>query len=129
MTERLYYDESYLKEFTARVTAVREKDGKFEIALDRSAFYPTSGGQPYDTGVIGEARVLDVNVDSAGEVWHLVDAELHAGDEVFCRIDWERRFDHMQQHAGEHMLAGAVYRHFGGRHVRQVFIAVKVRTT
>ena len=114
MTERLYYDESYLKEFTARVTAVREKDGKFEIALDRSAFYPTSGGQPYDTGVIGEARVLDVNVDSTGEVWHLADAELHEGDEVFCRIDWERRFDHMQQHAGEHMLAGAVYRHFGG---------------
>jgi len=114
MTERLYYDASYMDEFTAYVTAVREKDGKFEVALNRSAFYPTSGGQPYDTGVIGEAKVLDVNVDGDGEVWHLIDGKVNAGDEVFCKIDWARRFDHMQQHAGEHMLAGAVYRHFGG---------------
>ncbi len=114
MTDRLYYDQTYLKEFTARVTEVREKNGKTEAALDRSAFYPTSGGQPYDTGVIGECNVLDVVVDNAGEVWHTIDGTLNAGDEVFCRIDWARRFDHMQQHAGEHMLAGAVYRHFGG---------------
>ena len=114
MTERLYYDASYMDEFTAYVTAVREKDGKTEVALNRSAFYPTSGGQPYDTGVMGNVRVLDVNVDNAGEVWHLIDGELNVGDEVFCKIDWARRFDHMQQHAGEHMLAGAVYRHFGG---------------
>lgn len=114
MTERLYYDHSYMTEFSACVTAVREKDGKFEIALNQSVFYPTSGGQPYDTGVIGSANVLDVYVDHAGEVWHLVDAPLNEGNEVFCKIDWARRFDHMQQHAGEHMLAGAVYRHFGG---------------
>ena len=114
MTDRLYYDNAYLTSFSARVTAVREKDGKMEIALDRSAFYPTSGGQPFDTGMIGAARVLDVNVDHDGEVWHLIEGEVNAGDEVNCEIDWPRRFDHMQQHAGEHMLAGAVYRHFGG---------------
>jgi len=114
MTERLYYDASYMDEFMAYVTAAREKDGKHEITLNRSAFYPTSGGQPYDTGVIGEANVLDVYVDGAGEVWHVIDRPLHEGGEVFCKIDWARRFDHMQQHAGEHMLAGAVYRHFGG---------------
>ncbi len=114
MTERLYYDASYMDEFIAYVTAVREKDGKYEVTLNRSAFYPTSGGQPYDTGVIGEANVLDVYVDGEGEVWHVIDRPLCEGDEVFCKIDWARRFDHMQQHAGEHMLAGAVYRHFGG---------------
>ncbi len=114
MTERLYYDASYMDEFMAYVTAAREKDGKHEITLNRSAFYPTSGGQPYDTGVIGEANVLDVYVDGEGEVWHVIDRPLHEGDEVLCKIDWARRFDHMQQHAGEHMLAGAVYRHFGG---------------
>ena len=114
MTERLYYDQTDLKEFSATVTAVRETDGKYEIALNRSAFYPTSGGQPYDTGVIGHANVLDVYVDGEGEVWHVVDGALSEGEEVFCRIDWARRFDHMQQHAGEHMLAGAVYRLYGG---------------
>ena len=72
MTERLYYDASYMDEFIAYVTAVREKDGKTEVALNRSAFYPTSGGQPYDTGVIGEAKVLDVNVDNAGATSKIV---------------------------------------------------------
>ncbi len=114
MTERLYYDQSYLTEFSAYVTGLREKDGRTEITLNRSAFYPTSGGQPYDTGVIGSAKVIDVNVDHDGEVWHAIEGNVSVGDEVSCRIDWARRFDHMQQHAGEHMLAGAVYRHFGG---------------
>ncbi len=114
MTERLYYDQTYLREFTAQVTGVREKNGRTEITLNQSAFYPTSGGQPYDTGKIGACNVLDVVVDGDGEVWHAIDGALSEGDEVFCRIDWARRFDHMQQHAGEHMLAGAVYRHFGG---------------
>ena len=114
MTERLYYDQTYLTEFDAEVTAVREKDGKTEISLSRSAFYPTSGGQPYDTGVIGGKNVLDVYVDADGEVWHVIDGALAAGEKVHGKIDWARRFDHMQQHAGEHMLAGAVYRLYGG---------------
>ena len=111
MTDRLYYDNAYLREFDARVEELREVNGVLQLRLDRSAFYPTSGGQPYDTGYIGEARVLDVCVDG-DHVWHSVDRAVEG--EVHCSIDWERRFDHMQQHSGEHMIAGAVYELFGG---------------
>ncbi len=118
MTERLYYDQTYLKEFDASVTQLKEENGGCWAALDRSAFYPTSGGQPHDTGVIESAsgcvRVTDVETDAEGEVWHRVEGSLTVGDTVHGCIDWERRFDHMQQHGGEHMLAGAVYTLFGG---------------
>ncbi len=111
MTERLYYDDSYLTEFTATVLEVREN----RVRLDRSAFYPTSGGQPFDTGKIASANVVDVSVDAEGEVWHTVEGSLTEGETVSCAIDWDRRFDHMQQHAGEHMLASEIYRQLGGR--------------
>ena len=113
MTERLYYDMPELTEFVAKVTAAEETDGGFKIALDKSAFYPTSGGQPYDTGIIiangTEARVTDVQTDAAGEVWHTVDNRIESGTAVKCRIDIERRLDHTEQHAGEHMIAGAIW--------------------
>lgn len=115
MTERLYYDQSYLREFDAVVTAAR--DGSW-VALDRSAFYPTSGGQPYDTGKInwdgGTAAVTDVEADASGVVWHRVSALPPLGNPVHGAIDWERRWDHMQQHAGDHMLAGAAWQLLGG---------------
>ena len=114
MTDRLYYDDTYLTEFDAQVLECRKTDGGFEVLLDRSAFYPTSGGQPYDTGKLGGAHVTDVYVDDSGEVWHVVDAQLKQGEPVHGSIDWSRRFDHMQQHAGEHMLANAAYRLLGG---------------
>ncbi len=120
MTERLFYDDAYLWQFQARVTAVRKgkKPGEWLAALDRSAFYPTSGGQPYDTGTLTagktEARVLNVEADAAGEVWHTLDRELPEGAEVTGRIDGARRTDHMEQHGGEHMLAGAVWEKLGG---------------
>lgn len=114
MTQRLYYDDTYLTEFDAQVLKCRKTDGGFEALLDRSAFYPTSGGQPYDTGTLGGARVNNVYVDDSGEVWHAVDAPLDTGICVHGVIDWARRFDHMQQHAGEHMLANAAYRLLGG---------------
>ena len=114
MTERLYYDDSYLTEFDAVVLACEERDGAYHVRLDRSAFYPTSGGQPYDTGTLGETRVLDVYVDDAGEVWHAVDGWLAVGERVHGSIDWPRRFDHMQQHAGDHMIASALWRLLGG---------------
>ena len=113
MTDRLYYDHAYLTEFDATVLAVRENGERYDVLLDRSAFYPTSGGQPYDTGILGGARVLDVNVTD-GDVWHTVDAPLTVGDTVHGVIDWPRRFDHMQQHAGDHMIASALHRHMGG---------------
>ena len=114
MTDRLYYDQSYLTSFDARVVAVEERDGRWHVRLNQSAFYPTSGGQPYDTGVLGDARVEDVYVDGEEEVWHVVDRPLEAGTVVHGEIDWPRRFDHMQQHAADHMIASALHRLLGG---------------
>ena len=113
MTERLYYDNAYLTEFDAQVLACRPNGDGFDVLLDRSAFYPTSGGQPFDTGMMGPARVVDVNV-ADGEVWHTVSQALLVGETVHCTIEWDRRFDHMQQHAGDHMIAGALHRLMGG---------------
>jgi len=114
MTERLYYVNAYLTEFDAVVEKVEAKGEKQIVALNRSAFYPTSGGQPFDTGTLNGVRVTDVFVDKAGEVWHEIDGELKAGEAVHGKIDWARRFDHMQQHGGEHMIAGAIYNLTGG---------------
>ena len=120
MTERLYYDDAYLWAFDARVTALKNgtRPGEYKVTLDRSAFYPTSGGQPFDTGMLffgkTKARVSDVEADGAGEVWHTVDREIPAGTAVHGEIDGERRTDHMEQHGGEHMLAGAIWEKLGG---------------
>lgn len=113
MTERLYYDHAYLKEFDARVLACQACGEHYRVLLNQSAFYPTSGGQPFDTGLLGGVRVLDVNVEN-GEVWHTVSGPLAEGTVVHGMIDWQRRFDHMQQHAADHMIAGALHRMMGG---------------
>ena len=113
MTNRLYYDNAYLTEFDARVLECRPNGEHYDVLLDQSAFYPTSGGQPYDTGTLGDAHVLDVNVED-GLVWHRVDRPLQMGEAVHGSIDWPRRFDHMQQHAGDHMIASALHRLMGG---------------
>lgn len=113
MTERLYYDNAYLTEFDAQVLACQENGSQFDVLLDRSAFYPTSGGQPFDTGTLGGICVTDVNVLD-GEVWHTLAQPLPVGTTVHGCIDWARRFDHMQQHAGDHMIAGALHRMMGG---------------
>jgi alanyl-tRNA synthetase len=110
MTDRLYYENAYLRSFEAVVEEYRDGAAR----LNRTAFYPTSGGQPYDTGTLGGRRVTDVFVDDAGEVWHRVDGPLSPGSLVEGEIDWARRFDHMQQHAGEHMLAGRIFKRLGG---------------
>lgn len=106
MTTRLYYDDSLLLEFDAVVTGAREHDGRPAVTLDRTAFYPTSGGQPFDTGTLGEATVVDVVDDEgAGEVVHVVDRPLAVGTPVKGAIDRARRLDHMQQHTGQHILS------------------------
>jgi len=114
MTERLYYDDAYLTEFDAVVTDCVEADGRWHVRLDRSAFYPTSGGQPYDTGTLNDANILDVYVGEDHDVCHVLDRPLTVGSAVHGRIDWPRRFDHMQQHAGDHMIASALWRLMGG---------------
>lgn len=114
MTERLYYDNPYLKEFTAIVTASGREGENCWLRLDRSAFYPTSGGQPHDTGRIvfdgGMAAVTGVEAEEDGDVRHAVDRLVPVGARVRCALDWPRRFDHMQQHLGEHLLAGQIAR-------------------
>ena len=109
MTERLYYHDSYLREFGARVV---ETGGDGTVAyLDRTAFYPTSGGQPFDTGSIAGVAVLEV-ADEEERIAHRLAAPLRAGA-VECRIDWPRRFDHMQQHTGQHLLSAVLAEEFG----------------
>ena len=102
--ERLYYTDSWLNTFEARVTGIEPFEGRFRVRLDRTAFYPTSGGQPFDTGVLGGARVLDVFEDEAGDVVHVLDAK-PSGETVRGEIDTVRRFDHIQQHTGQHLLS------------------------
>ena len=114
MTERLYYDDAYLTEFDARVVECVPDGESYRLRLDRSAFYPTSGGQPHDTGTLNDAHVLDVLVGEDGDVWHIADAPLAAGEAAHGKIDWPRRFDHMQQHAWDHMIASALWRLLGG---------------
>ena len=106
MTERLYYTDPYLKEFAAHVTGVRDVDGRTGVVLDRTAFYPSSGGQPFDAGVIGDRRVVEV-VDADEEIIHVIEGEPPSGA-LTGRIDWPRRFDHMQQHTGQHVLSAAI---------------------
>ena len=117
MTERLYYTEPSMREFDATVVAVDHGDGRTLVRLDRSAFYPTSGGQPFDTGTLGSARVVDVFDDAGGEdIAHVVEGdELQVGQDVHGTIDWLRRFDHMQQHTGQHVLSAAFDTFFDAR--------------
>jgi alanyl-tRNA synthetase len=114
MTERLYFDDPYLQSFTARVVDRREIGGRAAVALDRSAFYPEGGGQPGDRGTLNAILVLDTQADDADVVWHIV-ADRVLGDEVEGRIDWDRRWDFMQQHHGQHLLSAAAENQFGAR--------------
>ena len=102
MTERLYYQDCYLREFRARVIATEGR----RVYLDRTAFYPTSGGQSYDLGSLNGIAVKDV-IDEDDRIAHLLEAPLGA-TEVVGVVDWERRYDHMQQHTGQHLLSAVL---------------------
>src|SRR6185436_12522653 len=97
MTERLYYTEPARRSFDAVVTAVVEHEGAPAVVLDRTAFYPTSGGQPYDIGRLGTADVVNT-IDDGDQVLHVVKSPFSVGEAVRGEIDWVRRSDHMQQH-------------------------------
>lgn len=103
--DRLYYEDSYGSSFSAVVTSCRADDSHYLVELDRTAFYPEGGGQPADTGHIDEATVLDVH-ERDGCILHTTDRPLAVGASVTGHIDWERRFQFMQQHSGEHILSG-----------------------
>ncbi len=106
MTERLYYTDSYLTRFDARILEARSAPAGWQVYLDRTAFYPASGGQPFDLGQINGQPVVDV-IDEDDRIAHLAGGELGAGPAA-CEIDWVRRFDHMQQHSGQHLLSAVM---------------------
>ncbi len=109
-TERLYYSDSHLIEFEARVTEVSERvSGWTAVTLDRTAFYPTGGGQPSDTGTLNNTRVVECIDDEQSGVWHVLQGRApEIGSAVKGRVDWPRRLDHMQQHTGQHILSQAL---------------------
>lgn len=111
-TKKLYYEDVYKKEFTAKVLECRQGKKGYEVILDQTAFYPEGGGQPGDTGSLGEAAVTDVH-EKNGELIHCTDRALELGTEVQSQINWARRFDLMQQHSGEHIVSGLVHEAFG----------------
>ena len=104
-TEKLYYQDPYLTTFTAKVLTCEPAKTGFLVTLDRTAFYPEGGGQPADHGTLGAAAVTDVH-EKDGVIFHTCDAPVETGAAVEGSIDWPRRFDHMQQHSGEHILSG-----------------------
>ena len=111
-TEKLFYADPFLTEFDARVLACEAEKGGYAVVLDRTAFYPEGGGQPYDTGVLGGVEVSEVH-EKAGVVTHKCAAPLPVGETVHGRLDWARRFDHMQQHSGEHICSGLICARYG----------------
>jgi alanyl-tRNA synthetase len=102
-TTRLYLEDPYMKKFKAKLLSQIKSDRGYEAVLDQTAFYPTGGGQPCDTGWLENIRVIDV-VEEDGNIIHILEGPLTSGN-ITGRIDWERRFDHMQQHSGQHILS------------------------
>ncbi len=111
-TRKLYYEDCHLTSFCAKVTSCTAVEKGYAVTLDATAFYPEGGGQACDIGTLGDVRVLDVQ-ETGEEIIHLCDGPLPVGAAVTGRIDYDRRFDLMQQHTGEHIISGIIYRRFG----------------
>lgn len=111
-TERLYYDDAFLREFDAHVIACEPAGDRWHVLLDRTVFYPTSGGQPFDTGRLNDVAVVDVSDEHGDEIVHVTQQPVARGA-VHGVIDWTRRFDHMQQHTAQHLLSAAFIELFG----------------
>lgn len=116
MTEKLYDIDSGIKEFSAVVKACYAKDDGYVAVLDKTAFFPEGGGQASDIGFIDGAEVYDVQIEN-GEILHYMKAPLSVGEEVLCKLDWERRFDFMQQHSAEHIVSGVAHSLYGCENV------------
>ena len=126
-TERLYYSDSYLKEFDALVVFCEKVEKGYKVVLDKTAFFPEGGGQRADTGFIGDAEVTDVQ-ETDGVIYHYVDKELNVSSEYTCKLDWEQRFLRMQSHSGEHIVSGVVHSLYGydnvGFHMEEDYVTV-----
>ena len=112
MTEKLYYTDSHIHEFSARVLSCEKAKKGFAVVLDKTAFFPEGGGQPADTGFIGPAAVRDVQ-EQNGEIFHYTDQALTPGEEYACALDWEQRLCRMQNHSGEHIFSGITHKLYG----------------
>lgn len=107
MEQKLYYQNAYLKSFSAElINQEIDESGRLYAVLSQTAFYPTGGGQPFDTGTLNDIKVMDVE-EVDGEIRHYIETHLNTTDSIKGMIDWERRFDHMQQHSGQHILSAA----------------------
>ena len=115
-TERLFYRDAYQKEFDGTVLECRRAKKGYEVRLDRTVFYPEGGGQPCDLGTLNQVPVTDVQ-EKEGEIWHTVESPLPEGTAVHGIIDWQRRFDLMQQHSGEHIVSGMIHEKYGCNNV------------
>lgn len=126
-TERLYYSDSYIKEFEATVISCENAEKGYKVVLDKTAFFPEGGGQQADTGFIGDARVTDVQ-EKEDVIYHYVDKELTVSDKYTCKINWEQRFLRMQSHSGEHIVSGVVHSVFAydnvGFHMEEDYVTV-----
>lgn len=111
-TERLYYKDSYIKEFEAKAISCEKRDGFYAVILDKTAFFPEGGGQKSDTGFIGETVIFDVQEEN-GEIIHKSKEEVKINETYSCKIDWKKRFLRMQNHTGEHIISGIVNRKYG----------------
>ena len=116
MTKRLYLEDSHLKSCLATVESCRGTEKGYDITLDQTIIFDNAGGQPCDTGTIGDAVILGCD-EVNGELLHHIDRPLNVGQSYPVTLDWERRFDHMQQHTGEHLLSYSIYKLFGVNNV------------
>lgn len=116
MTQKLYYEDQYIREFTAEILNVIEKEGLFHIELNKTAFFPGGGGQPCDIGFIEDSKVSYV-YEAAGTIYHVSNKKPIKIHKAKCKIDWDFRFDGMQQHLGQHLLSAAFLELFGANTV------------
>ena len=126
-TEKLYDQDAHQAQFQATVLSCRPGKHGYDVVLDRTCFYPEGGGQPGDTGVLSGVRVTDTH-EAGGEIVHYCEAPLAEGQTVEGTIDYERRFEFMQLHTGEHILSGVIHRRFGyenvGFHMGADFVTI-----
>jgi alanyl-tRNA synthetase len=128
MKNKLYYIDPYLKEFSTNIIKqVQDENGTYYVILEETAFYPTGGGQPYDTGTLNNIPVINVE-EIEGEIRHYIESPLTETSKIVGEIDWNRRFDHMQQHTGQHILSAAFEQLFGhktvGFHLGQEIVTI-----
>jgi alanyl-tRNA synthetase len=128
MTEKLFYENPYISEYESQIVDIIHEGNKTLLVLDKTPFYPEGGGQPSDLGEIDGIKVLYV-FEKDGVIYHEIEKKL-AGNKVFCKIDFKRRFDHMQQHSGEHLLSGAILKLFGGNnkgfHLGEEYVTIDI---